>query len=893
MTGDDDISTLLAVAQVEWVDALEIQRGAADILLNMFGGRPARPRLGHYRVGKALGAGASAVVYRAFDARLERSVALKVIEIEDTEHARRVTREARALARLSHPNVVEVFDTGEDGGYCYVAMELIEGQTLRGWLEPCRRSAAEVLEVFIAAGRGLAAAHARGLVHRDFKPSNVMLGPADRVRVLDFGLAKNHGPPIPAPPRLGSTPLETPAELKITQTGHICGTPPYMSPEQHTGSVSQSGDQFSFCVALCEALIGRPVYDADNLVDLLRAKRAGLPSTPPRGVPISARVWRVVRRGLHPDPARRWPTMDALVTALEAVRRRPRRTVLPALVVASVAAGVIGVAALERDEVREPCVRDSTIATVWNPDRSDAMRAALIAAWPRGGAVAADRATHELTGYLSQLRESAALGCAAEPGRPSPPDAPGPAERRACLRRALQDVDAVVSTLTASASSVAVRSDDALAWLRPIERCDRTDELGAHPPESDRVLEAERMRAALRRARLFIATGQNDAAGAQARDVLIDAMELELSPVVARAVLVRAEIAYARGDWAEASDQAREAFFIGHANRAPWVSFHAALLVSRSLQQLSRLDEAQRWVRRASTELGSGWEETAAQGQLLTETALLHMRRGDLDAAQRDASEAVQLLDQTRGRTQEATLGAVVILAAVLARNAHAHRAIELIERTLDDLEAPQRPHPSTTTGKHLCALYEVLGGAFAELERPRQSIEASRRSLALAGEYFDPGHPTFFSATNNIGIMLLQLGDTEEAETMLKEALQIGERGYGPQHPILVGTRTRLGQLLFATGRPTAALKLFRASSASLRGRPERFAVLAWVRSRLYEAEIFAQLDRSTRATDVRAEARDALATVAEAPDFDAMVREVAETLGRRTSDSAPRGDR
>src|SRR5205814_3700317 len=215
--------------------------------------------VGRYRILHVLGSGGMGVVYAAFDPELQRQVALKLVRNEgagvDDELRTRLTREAQAMARVRHPNVITVFDVGSWCGQLFVAMEAIDGSTLSTWLEVQPRSVAEILQVLHAAGRGLAAAHAAGLVHRDFKPDNVLIGADGRVCVTDFGLAR------PVTMREPSSPSHDgdtePWTLALTQAGTAVGTPAYMAPEQMRGDTAdERADQFSFCVALFEALYG-------------------------------------------------------------------------------------------------------------------------------------------------------------------------------------------------------------------------------------------------------------------------------------------------------------------------------------------------------------------------------------------------------------------------------------------------------------------------------------------------------------------------------------------------------------------------------------------------------------------------------------------------------------
>ncbi|MFY0538394.1 protein kinase domain-containing protein [Nannocystis pusilla] len=289
-------------------------------------------RIGRYVLAGPIGRGGMGVVYLARDEVLGRRVALKLLDsgaAVATQQAR-LLQEAQALARLAHPNVVTVHEAGEHAGRIFLAMEFVPGDTLRAWQRERERDRAELLAVAVQAGRGLAAAHDAGLVHRDVKPDNIMVGVDGRVRVMDFGLARL------ARTLAGDDELASPASPgPLTQVGAVIGTPGYMAPEQRRGAVvDPSGDIYSFCVVLYELLAGeRPGGEAHEAV-LVR-----------RGVP--AWLAAVVARGLLNDPAARWPTMHALLDALEQdpIARRRRRLRIAGIVALTglvVAALVLG-----------------------------------------------------------------------------------------------------------------------------------------------------------------------------------------------------------------------------------------------------------------------------------------------------------------------------------------------------------------------------------------------------------------------------------------------------------------------------------------------------------------------------------------------------------------------
>ena len=294
--------------------------------------------VGKYRLDRVLGAGGMGVVWAAFDPDLERPVAIKVLRSLDSVDTlrTRLLREARAMARLKHPNVLTVYEVGTDRNRDYIAMELIDGADLDGWLatKPARP---EIVAALLAAGRGLAAAHDAGLIHRDLKPHNILRATDGRVYVTDFGLARGQiedgievvQAPIAATAIASGAqprPVDSVLDSPLTQTGMLIGTPAYMAPEQFAGRTPDPrSDQFAFCVTAWEALLGARPFAGKNLEELQRAASAGVGPAP--GLP--AGVHRVLARGLAPNAEARWLDMHVMLHELEAALAPPRPSRVP------------------------------------------------------------------------------------------------------------------------------------------------------------------------------------------------------------------------------------------------------------------------------------------------------------------------------------------------------------------------------------------------------------------------------------------------------------------------------------------------------------------------------------------------------------------------------------
>ena len=324
-------------------------------------------KIGRFVVVGELGQGGMGVVYAAHDCELDRQVALKVLRAAAAtdEERMRMLREGQAMARVTHPNVITVYEVGVEGTLVFLAQELLDAGTLGSWLEE-RPSREEIVAKFVAAGRGLAAAHAAGLVHRDFKPDNVLLGKDGRVRVSDFGLARAVGP---ADDALAATTRANVARAQLelsrgpmsplTRTGAVMGTPMFMAPEQHVGArADERSDQFSFCVALYHALYGDWPFAGKSAVALADAVIAGRMQRPPRGRGVPRRLRQILLRGLATEPADWFSSMEALLAELTRPPSRAfRRVALVLAGLALVAAALIGGYALRSHDTETPVTR--------------------------------------------------------------------------------------------------------------------------------------------------------------------------------------------------------------------------------------------------------------------------------------------------------------------------------------------------------------------------------------------------------------------------------------------------------------------------------------------------------------------------------------------------------
>jgi len=316
--------------------------------------------LGRYLVLGQLGAGAMGVVYAAYDPELDRKIAIKILRPQEgkgdkTRRQERLVREAKAMAKLSHPNVGAIYDVGVHGDQVFLAMEFLSGGTLRAWMAAKKRPASEIVKMFIEVGKGLAGAHAEGLIHRDFKPDNVLLDKNGVPKVVDFGLVRLTGAAldrsttgsmdtIPDDEAVALPLAQTALAANLTRTGALTGTPAYMAPEQFLGkAIDARTDQFAFCIALYEALYGERPFAGETIFAIADTVTQGQVRPMPSNASIPPWVRRVVVKGLQTKPEDRYPSVEAFVAALlddPLVRRRRRlRTVGALLAIVAALAG--------------------------------------------------------------------------------------------------------------------------------------------------------------------------------------------------------------------------------------------------------------------------------------------------------------------------------------------------------------------------------------------------------------------------------------------------------------------------------------------------------------------------------------------------------------------------
>jgi tetratricopeptide (TPR) repeat protein/predicted Ser/Thr protein kinase len=739
-------------------------------------------KIGRYIVLGALGEGGMGVVYAAYDPELDRKVALKVLLRGRSGSARaheRLLREAQALARLSHPNVVAVHDVGTHDGRVFIAMEFIAGATLTATVAAERPDAAAILRLYRAAGQGLAAAHRAGLVHRDFKPDNVMVDPDGRVRVVDFGLALAAAEASPTDSLVpGAT-----NHSNLTMTGALMGTPAYMAPEQHLGAATDARtDIFAFCVALYEHLYGERPFAGDSVVRVAAEVLEGRIREAPRGSKVPRALRRVLLRGLARDPQDRHPTMDALLAELDAALAAPTRR---RLFIAGGVALALGLAALAfglhtRDEVDRCDDSAALIAAVWSPQARDAGAQAFATSGLSYRDDAWSRVAARLDAWTREWSEARDRACLDARERGDFADALR-TRRDACFDQQRARLEVIVELLADADAEIIARIGELTASLPPAHDCSAAAVLraleGPAPPSDQLAPAVDQLRRRLAAASVRFRATFADPELAAIEAIVPEARALGYRPVLAEAAALAAEANLHRGraDQAEAHflDALTEAEAIGDARRlaAIWPKWIIFLVKARSA-----FDEARRADRRADAILERVGADEVAQFNLLEARAVLARSVEDRPRARRESEAAIQLGERIFGADSlkladlHNNLGGALIATDIDAAVEHIERALAIWEREL----GPQYPKIG----------YSYFNLARAASQR-KDHAEAERlyRAALERFEQIDPDHPNIGAVLNNIATVLEELDDYDRALIEYRRALAHLRRTSGEQH--------------------------------------------------------------------------------------------------------------
>jgi len=808
--------------------------------------------VGRYHLRERLGEGGMGVVFAAYDPGLDRTVAVKVLRHgyggdRDEPHLR-LQREGRVMARLSHPNVIQVFDVGYAQGSVFVAMEYVKGPTLKRWLE-LAHTPAEILAVFAQAGRGLAGAHDAGFVHRDFKPSNVLVSDDGRVLVTDFGLAR----PVDATePATAATSLVGAAlYVTLTREDAIVGTPAYMAPEQYRGDhLDARADQFSFCVALWHALYGALPFAGASWRELADAVTQGRRVEPPASAGVPPRVRAALERGLSPEPAQRFASMHDLLAALAPPRRRTGRWLAlggaGALVAVALAAWSLG-----RAPAGDPCAtRHDRFAGIWDVQA----RAAIHRAFAASGVGYAEPVFAEVARQLDARRvEWEAMrrdSCEATRVRKEQSDAALDL-RAACLERRFTDLAAFVGVLrqadadTVKGAALRATSVGDVAECADVAALERRTPV---PPEHRDAVDT--LGRDLASARAQVEAGHVQDAAATVAALVDRARALDYPPVLAEALQLAAFLEEKTDHADRAESDLDQAVGAADAGGDDARRFEIELALTRVVGYLRERDaDGMAHADRARAVLRRLGPSTRREAQLAKVLTTHHWTYGRYPEALREGALAIARFEQLdpAGIDLASALHNVAIVYDDMNDAAHGlpleDRALAIVRRALgpehprygnslntranllrrlerlDEAEATQREHLALverTLGPEssdAAAAHLNLGGILRDRDRLDDAIAELRRAVALYEHTAGPDHSWTANALDNLGGVLSRSERPAlraEAEPVLRRAVAIYTARLGPTAPPVATATRHLCEHLARVGRHADTIPLY-----------------------------------------------------------------------------------
>ena len=794
----------------------------------LFGEPEAPGMIGRFKVIRELGRGGTGIVYIAYDVELDRKIAVKLLNNERPDERTgsanaRLLREAQSMARVSHPNIAAVHEVGMFCGQIYVAMEFVNGKTLASWLHGNRTlSWEQILSVFRQAAVGLAAAHDAGLVHRDFKPANAILGEDDRLRVLDFGLARADATPggLHALDRtdegnaLESSPAtsidDAKLDLSLTVTGTVLGTPAYMSPEQFLGQrIDAKSDQFSFCVALYEALYRERPFDGDTLSSLMAAVLAGKV----RDTPTSARVPRwlraVVLRGLRNDPEQRWPSMHALHKALTPEHRH-RGSVFAALGLGALITGV-ATSWLGTAGAAQVCSgAEDQLTGVWDAARSEQVEAAMLATQAPGAEETFDNAQERLDAYADAWIAAHADACEATNVRKEQSHELM-AQRMTCLAERRHALSATVTMLAAADKQVAENAVEMVAGLPAVDRCNDPLYVAEQikPPDDPNIKRrVDGARAMLTEASVREHAGKYSTALDLVEQAAEAVKDIDYAPLSAEISLERGVLLEMNSRYADARPVLEEAYFTALAAGHTRVAIDAAVaLVLVTGRRLGTPDVMQTWARHADALIHRSGDDEIQRARLdtnLGKGAYLVAAYGDGDTRQKKAREFYESALKTYERKGDKLYIAHLQLSigeTYSYNNRTLAESEEYISKAVDSFkEAACDEHPGVALGLTLLAgvhrSQDRLDEAQAEAEKAGELIVAT-----VGKEHRNYGLNLFFQ-----GEVQIARKNWAGAEPLLRRALEVHLEREGPLHVNTLGLRSLLGEVLVHQGKYSEA---------------------------------------------------------------------------------------
>lgn len=761
-------STPQSFARALLHDPIDIQRTRMAVLGAMFG-EPEKPTMiGRFEVVATAGQGAMGRVYVAFDPQLDRTVALKLIVDDGDPHSaeerrERLVGEAQAMAQLSHANVVSVYEVGQHEGDVFIVMQYVAGPSLRRWNDGPDRKLEQRLLALCGAARGLAAAHTAGIVHRDFKPDNVLIDGSGRAFVTDFGLAHS---------------LESMPDVHAGTTTRVGGTPAYMAPEQMAGTpASVFSDQFAFGVTAWEVLTGhRPARGSTHEPNLDDEGGAGLP----------AWLRRVLVRAMAARPGERWPSMEAMVAALERRGGRGRAVAIgaAALVVVAISAAVVATEP-------EPCTdADASIAEHWNDTRRQQLREAFAQTKLGYASAAGQHVITQLDAYRDEWSDAAQQSChTAHEGQWSDRMVD---RGQLCLASARSQLRASVDVLTTADEKLVRRATKMVDALPPIEHCLDPEVLMAEvAPPGDAI--AERVRAEKERiddAQAAFWAGKEERAGLLADEVIAAAETIGWEPLQADATFLRAHVYDQVRDVERARELYLDAYFLAGRLGYDRVAVQAASELV-SMFGPDELDRSREWARHARMAIRRtpGLDRYATR--VSQYTAWAAMEANELpqaaDAAVRAHEEAVDAF----GADSEQAGHALAIAGIIAMQRGDNERALEHLRQGLSLVEKHKPPgHPT------VARLLNNMGIVARKAKALEEASGYFGRSLRAKIDLYGEEHPSVATAYNGLGLLEADRGRFDAAREHLERSLAIRKAVLPPEHPDIWNTRDNLAYM-------------------------------------------------------------------------------------------------
>lgn len=802
--------------------------------------QPPPETIGRYQIDRIIGSGAMGIVYEAADPQLERRVAIKVLRGEG--HRDRLLREARAAAQISHPNVIAVFDAGIADGEVFMAMELIRGRTLRQWLEDKPRTWQAIIEVAIKAGRGLAAIHAAGLVHRDVKPDNVLVADDGRIVVTDLGLVRIE-PGTRAPT----------GNVELTQTGALIGTPAYAAPEQldGAGDTDARSDQFSYCVTIYEALAGTRPFDGKTLAEL----RASIDKdVPPIARALPATITAAIIRGLSVSPDARWGTLDELVAVLERALSPAsrRRWVYLASAAGLAAATAVTVLAIRGDkQPTASCDAGTTeVASVWNPTLRDALAKAFTASGVSYARSTWEQTAQQIDAHAAQLAGAIDDACADTHVRRTQ-SAKVLDLRNQCLDRRRTELRVLLDVLGKPDAAQIDLAPSAVAGLVSPDACADAELLQATEPVPDAPAQREQVRAAreqLARVDALDASGRYQDALKLARELTTTADTLAYAPLVAEVAKERGRIAIDVQEWDEAKQALDRGLLAAERGRHHWVRGDVQLAIAYLALQRNQLDQALVELDRAEALVAGLGGLELNRAKVEDYRALALAKLGKLDAAKAAAEKAIALYESAEGKDTISLANPLTQLAYVEYQRGQLPSGITYLERALTvQLAAfgPDHPrigHAHTNLAfnlsmvdkldeaqKHAEAARAIYAASIGEDSLPYgeatralvgiharrgQHAESEKVAKALVDKLAprkDSDAQRYANAVEDLAAAILAQLRHEEALPLHEEVLAIREKVLPKGHPSITSSLINIGDILADLERCKDAVDLYR----------------------------------------------------------------------------------